>query len=102
LSADIIGKVKISVYKNKKGYNSTYIENNGQKLEWKYQPEFLNAKVEKLQNKKGEVVSTDFTELDAFFKQQIQDVLMNKLNPNVDLLDDVKHEDTTDVKDLPF
>lgn len=78
------GRIKISVYTNKAGFKSIFVENNGEKMSWKYPVAEFQAKAEVITKKSGEKVSTDYTELDNWLEEQFKlHVIPNcKPNPN--------------------
>ena len=78
-SKSLIGSVEFSFYQNKNGYPSVGILVNGERGEWMYPVEELNKMVEVVKNKKGEVVSTDTTELDEFFLKALKNEIIPKL-----------------------
>lgn len=61
-----------------KAYPTVFVLNNGQKTAWRYQINEMPS-VEKITNKKGEVVSFDDSDLNAFFKQVINTEIIPKL-----------------------
>lgn len=74
--SDAIGQVSISLYKNKKGYASAYVEVNGQKVGWKYQQEQLPAAEKKMV--RGEEVFDDYDQI-QFYKNEIIPEINSKI-----------------------
>lgn len=80
---DTIGLVKMkAALWGKKGaekkYPTIFLDNNNQKTEWRYPINEIPA-IEKITNKKGEVVSFDDSDCNAFFKQVINTEIIPKL-----------------------
>lgn len=65
--------IKISIYRSKKGYESFGVEQNGVNVKWKYELKDL-PQPEKIMNKKGEVIQTDFSEVDAMFENGLKEL----------------------------
>ena len=59
--------VNISLYKNKKGYNSSCVRQNGEMVGWKHDYKSLPVPVEILHPKTGVKIQSDYTEVDEFF-----------------------------------
>lgn len=57
--------------KGEKKYPTIFVTNNGQKTSWKYQMADI-PEVEHVKNKKGEIVSSDDTDVNVFFKNLIE------------------------------
>ena len=70
--ADSIGNVMISLYTNKKGYASAFVEVNGQEVSWKYKLEEL-PQVKKVMVR-GEEITDDLEQIDFFRKTIIPDI----------------------------
>ena len=103
-AADNIGKVKLSLYTNKKGYPSIFVSlNDSSELpKWKWTFEELDKKVEKITNKKKEVVSTDRTELEEFLVAYISsDEFKSKITDNIEV-NSPEVVDDSEPNDLPF
>lgn len=62
-----------------KKYPTLFVQNNGQKTQWKYQMNEIPA-VESIKNKKGEVVSIDDTDANEFFKLIITNEILPKIH----------------------
>lgn len=76
-----ISTVELKVYVDKKtGHQRMFTTVNGGKTGWKYESDVLTPMIEKVTNKKGEVVSTDTSELDAFFAKVIDNEILPKLS----------------------
>lgn len=65
--------IAVSIYRSKKGYESFGLEQNGENVKWKYELTDL-PKAEVMRNKKGEVVQTDYSEVDAFFEEKLKEL----------------------------
>lgn len=76
------GRIKISVYTNKAGYKSIFVENNGEKMAWKYSVEEMQAKTEKITNKAGEFISNDYSSLDNWLEEQFAAHVVPNCKPN--------------------
>ncbi len=63
--------ITISIYRSKKGFESFGVEQDGKNIKWKHSLDAL-PKAEKITNKKGEVVQTDFSEVDAFMQGELK------------------------------
>lgn len=108
---DAIGLLELKAAKWGKGekkYPTIFVSNNGQKTAWKYQISEI-PQVEQIKNKKGEVVSTDDSETNAFFKNVISIDILPKITnefeaeremqkPNTKALEPINEP----ISDLPF
>lgn len=70
--------ITISVYRSKpkngkSGYESFALQQNGTNIKWKYELKDL-PQPEKITNKKGEVIQTDFSEVDALFENGLKEL----------------------------
>ena len=65
--------IKISIYRSKKGYESFGVEQNGVNVKWKHELKDL-PQPEKIMNKKGEVIQTDYSEIDALFENGLKEL----------------------------
>jgi hypothetical protein len=91
---DSILNIELSVFVDKKsGYQRLYVLVDGQKTNWKYEQEYLKTLVEQVKNKKGEIVSTDTSELDTFFAGVIDKDIIPKLG----VMDMLEHEPIPDI-----
>lgn len=63
----------ISIYRSKKGYESFGVQQGGVNVKWKYELKDL-PQPEKIMNKKGEVIQTDFSEVDALFEAGLKEL----------------------------
>ncbi len=70
LSLDSFNDIKIGVYTNKKGFPATSLEQAGERVSWKFALKDI-PEVELTKNKKGEVVSSDYSDVDAFFEEHL-------------------------------
>jgi len=114
--ADSIGNVNLALYTSKTGYPSVAVKLNGSsdvketKWKWDFKKDFA-PKIEKITNKKGEVIQSDKTELVEFLvdylnSKEFQDKIVGqlpteskKMKPQVKVpVDVVNIEDD----DLPF
>lgn len=65
-----LGKLSISLYKNKKGYNAVYVKNNGKTLDRKYSIDELKAKTKPIIDPDtNEVLKNKYDELETFLEQ---------------------------------
>jgi hypothetical protein len=68
---DISKPVEISVYQNKKGYESGAVRSDGEIVSWKFSLD-EQPKPEEIKDKKGNLVKRDYTEIDEFFEREVQ------------------------------
>ena len=68
--------ITIGVYKNKKGYNASYLKQDGKSVSWKFDFKDVPAPTEIIhpkltdENGKPKVLSRDYSEVDAFFLER--------------------------------
>lgn len=67
------GGLKVSYFRKKNGFEGYALEQRGQKVSWKYEIDQLPA-AEKITDKRGNVVKTDFSEVDDFFKKELLEI----------------------------
>lgn len=66
-----LGKLSISLYKNKKGYNSIYVKNDNTTLDRKYSIDELKAKTKPIIDPDtNEVLKIKYDELEMFLEEQ--------------------------------
>jgi len=63
--------VQIGVYKNKKGYNASYVKQNGESVKWKFDYADIPKGVEINNPRTGARISTDFGDVDDFFVAEL-------------------------------
>jgi hypothetical protein len=80
LSLESPKNIAISIYKSKKGYESFGLDQDGEKVKWKYEIADLPA-AEVIKDKRGEVIKTDHSDVDAFFETELK-VLAEKFGFN--------------------
>lgn len=80
INSDKLDVLDFKLYRNKKNYACMEIKNNWEKLGWKYDFNDLNKKVDYIKNKKGEVISADYSELDEWFINEIIPEIAQKIN----------------------
>ena len=102
-SAEKLGKVKISVYINKKGFKSVYVENNWESLKWSVSIDEQKTMIEEIKNKKWEVIQRDYAQLEEHFR----DIVIPKVKANIweaVVKEEVKEEVKKDmeIEELPF
>ena len=100
-SAEKLWDIKLSLYINKKGFKSVWVENNWEGLRWKYPIEDQMAMVEEVKNKSGEVVQRDYVALEQFYI----DTVIPEIQAKLDVVKEVeaveeKNEDWS--TELPF
>jgi hypothetical protein len=76
------GKLKISVYTNKAGYKSIFVENNGEKMAWKHTIEEFKAKTKEIKDEEGEVIKVSYKELDNWLEEQFKLHVVPNVKPN--------------------
>jgi hypothetical protein len=77
-----VNNLELSVYTNKKGYASAFIvaDEDKEKLNWKYEYEFLEEMKDITRNEAGKVVDVDSDKLDAFI---MKEVIPEQVVPNI-------------------
>jgi hypothetical protein len=65
--------LKIDFYRNKKGFEAFALEQRGEKVPWAFKIEELPA-AEKITDRKGNVIKTDFSDVDEFFKKHLLEI----------------------------
>jgi hypothetical protein len=81
LSTNEYGDIKISVYLNKSKFKSIYVENNGQKMEWKYKIEELKPMTSDILEDNVKV-GTSYKKLDAWLEEQFKTYVIPSCKPN--------------------
>ena len=77
LGQDKVNDIAISVYFNKNGYASSYVEVEGERAEWFLSLDEQKELVEITKNKKGEVVDVDRTPLISSFEKKLSSMTFN-------------------------
>lgn len=80
LSLEEFGLINVGIYLNKSGYPALSVKNNGEKVNWKHDPEFLKSKKEPIKNKKGEVIQYDDAELVELLEQEFKGWIIPRAN----------------------
>lgn len=75
--------------KGEKKYPTIFVSNNGQKTAWKYRMDEI-PEIEKVTNKKGEVVSFDDTDINIFFKNLINIDINTKIVNEFEAISETK------------
>ena len=86
-------KIEMSLYVNKGGFKSLGLLINGARANWFYSIEEQKELIERIENKKGELISNDYTEYD------------NKLRDGIETIKGVigkKKQEVNEFGDLPF
>ena len=86
-------KIEMSLYVNKGGFKSLGLLINGARANWFYSIEEQKELIERIENKKGELISNDYTEYD------------NKLREGIETIKVVigkKKQEVNEFGDLPF
>ena len=65
--------ISISIYRSKKGFEAFGLWQNEKQVSWKHDLKDL-PQAEVIKDKKGEVVKTDFSDVDSFFKNELKDL----------------------------
>jgi hypothetical protein len=63
--------ISIGIYRSKKGFESFGVSQGGVNVKWKYELKDL-PQPEKITNKKGEVIQTDYSEGDTLFENELK------------------------------
>jgi hypothetical protein len=112
LSLENPNNLELSIYKSKKGYESYALRQNDEMVKWRYEIADMPAP-DVIKDKKGEVVKTDFSEIDAFFEKNLKEfaskVLGNRATaPAADTKDEAPpatettHGNQGNDSDVPF
>ena len=96
--AEQLGDIKLSLYINKKGFKSVWVENNGERTEWKYPIDEQMDMVEEVKNKAGEVLQKDYSALEQFYIDTVIPKIANKL----DIVQQVEQVEEREDEDIPF
>lgn len=70
-----IKRISISTYKNAAGYSQISVSVNSKMAKWKYEQSFLKTKIEDIKNRKNEIISKDYSELDDFLEHELLKML---------------------------
>lgn len=100
---DIIGKVKIKVFKNEQGFASVQVLNDGNKVEYKYAKEFIEGKITVIKKRDG--IEKDYYDWDQFLKTTVFEDITKKLVPldaTRSVADTTSEDPIEDSSDLPF
>lgn len=72
--------ISIGYYENKKGFEAFSVRQNDVVVKWKYEIADL-PKADVIKDKKGEVVKTDYSEVDAFFEDNLRELSESFFGP---------------------
>jgi hypothetical protein len=72
--------IGVSLYRSKKGYESFGLEQDGVSVKWKFELKDL-PEADVIKDKKGVVVKTDFSEVDAFMETELKAVAERLFGP---------------------
>lgn len=95
LSLQSPANVQISFFGAKGEYKNAAVKSNGEKLEAMFTKEELEPKIERIKNKKGETISTDFSELEEFIMKTVKEYIYPLLGKNSSSESIVEDNDTT-------
>jgi hypothetical protein len=76
LSLKKTNDIELSIYRSKKGYESFGLRQAGQLISWKFPLEQLPA-ADVIKDKKGNVIKTDFGDVDSFFEEELRTLASN-------------------------
>jgi hypothetical protein len=96
--AEQLGDVKLALYINKKGFKSVWVENNGERTEWKYPITDQMDMVEEIKNKAGEVLQKDYSALEQFYIDTVIPEIASKL----DIVKEVEQVEEREDESIPF
>lgn len=65
--------IELTIYRSKKGYESFGVRQAGQLMSWKFPLEQLPA-ADVIKDKKGNVIKTDFADVDSFFEEELRNL----------------------------
>ena len=68
--------IKISYYGNKGEYKNVSVRQNDEKVEWMFQNDALKPYIFPIEDRKGNVLKNDYTDLDNFFQEQVEAILV--------------------------
>lgn len=100
---DIIGKVKIKVFKNEQGFANVQVLNDGNRVEYKYSKEFIDGKITVIKKRDG--VEKDYYDWDQFLKTTVFEDITKKLVPldaTRSVADTIGEDPIDDDGQLPF
>lgn len=66
-------ELELSIYENRKGYESYGLKQAGQQVKWKYSLDEL-PKADPITDKKGNLIKNDYSEVDEFFLTEINKI----------------------------
>lgn len=113
-SQESLWLIQISVYTNRSGFPSAYVENHWERAEWLLSWDQQKELIDPVKDKKGEVVKNDYSELDDKLKKLMENFVPDEGNvlktPDPDDVDNDKLFDPDenkkpvddDLEDLPF
>jgi hypothetical protein len=67
------GGLQIDYYRNRAGFDAFSVKQRGEKVPWAFKIEELPA-AEKITDRKGNVIKTDFSDVDEFFKKHLLEI----------------------------
>lgn len=66
--------LKVSYYRNRNGYETYGLDQNGEKVSWKYENKDLPQPLEIKHPKTGELLQRDYSELNTFYKKELEQI----------------------------
>jgi hypothetical protein len=72
--------IEIGIYRNKKGFETFSVRQGGEMVKWKHELD-AQPKGYKMLNKKGELVKTDYSEVDEFFEAELRALIETLFGP---------------------
>lgn len=86
--------IRIQLYINKDWYKAVFLQNDWEKLSWKYQIEEMNQHIETITKKNWEKI-VDYTELDNRFKETIEQINISNFPTDEEQLDAIINQTTS-------
>lgn len=96
-----VSKIYLEIYLNKSGFTSLKMLLNGKKCVWKYTVDDQKKHIEVIKNKKGEILSYDYSDLDDILEQKLREhmFVLFPLQEHVHFTDDDEKTDGDEKSD---
>jgi hypothetical protein len=95
LTATSFDNIYIAYFGNKGEYKNASVKSNDIKLEYMYTREELAPMIEKIVDKKGTLIKSDYSDLDEFLISKVKDIIIPQLTGDVSTSVDKDIEPTT-------